>query len=155
MMKLISLICSIFLYSASSFGFCTVFAGVPLRSKPSSKSESIKADKYTPLKWTGTEQGKFLQVEDFRGRRFWVNKKQVSEHISCLSVSSKKTKLRTGPGKEFETLPIQVSLGDSFLDLGGEDGWTMVLTDSGERAWLNMDDTWKPFTNSMRMSFGN
>lgn len=108
--------------------------------------------KLTPLQLTGKRVGKSLQVQDFEGKVSLVPRKNLKLGQKCLLVRVQKSRLRDGPGSSFK--PAEVSKkGDVYLDLGGEDGWTQVQSAEGEKAWINLDHTWSPFSNQMRMSF--
>ena len=115
------------------------------------KEETIKLSQYTPLTWTGKKESGWLEVRSMDGHNYWVRRRDLSFNLKCLSVQVKQSRLRTGPGSQFERAPV-AQKGDVFLDLGGEDGWTQVENSKGEKAWINLDHTWRP-TTKMRMVF--
>lgn len=114
-------------------------------------AEIAKLKKYTPLKLTGKKDGSWVESQDFSGRVGWVNSRDLSRKLQCVSVQVDRSGLRSGPGKEY-ALDSTVSRGTSFLDLGGEDGWTRVQDADGHIAWINLDHLWRP-TLRLRMSF--
>lgn len=102
---------------------------------------------------TGKRQGSMVEVKDVDGQSHWVDPRQMTGSWNCVVVRAKSTRLRMGPGKQFQPSPL--GLADrysSFLDLGGEDGWTQIENDEGEKGWVNMDHLWKP-SKRLRMSF--
>jgi hypothetical protein len=115
------------------------------------KDDSIKLSQYTPLSWTGKQEGGWLEVKDMNGKNYWVRRRDLSFDMKCLSVQVQKSRLRSGPGDNFDRAPV-AQKGDVFLDLGGEDGWTRVENAKGERAWINLDHIWRP-SSKMRMVF--
>ncbi len=115
------------------------------------KDESFKLSRYTPVTWTGKKESGWMEVKDMTGRTYWVRRHDLSFKLKCLSVQVKKSRLRTGPGTNYEQAPV-AQQGDSFLDLGGEDGWTRVENSKGEQAWINLDHTWHPASRK-RMVF--
>jgi hypothetical protein len=115
------------------------------------KDESIKVARYTPVNWTGKKESGWMEVKDMAGRTYWVRRNDLSFSMKCLSVQVQKSRLRTGPGTNFEQAPV-AQKGDTFLDLGGEDGWTRVENSKGEQAWINLDHTWRPASRK-RMVF--
>lgn len=108
--------------------------------------------KLTPLQLTGKRQGRSLQVQDVDGKVSFIPRKFLKVGQKCLVVRVRKSRLREGPGGSFKAADTSVK-GDAYLDLGGEDGWTQVQNLKGERSWINLDHTWSPITNKMRMSF--
>lgn len=86
------------------------------------------------------------------GATAFIARKDLSFGMKCLTVRVGKTRLRSGPGKDFKAAQLSEK-GESFLDLGGEDGWTQVQNPKGEKAWINLDHTWAPTSRKMRMSF--
>lgn len=113
--------------------------------------EIAKLKKYTPLKLTGKKEGSWVESQDFAGRVGWVQSRDLSRKYQCVSVQVEHSSLRSGPGKEF-ALESRVTRGTSFLNLGGEDGWTRVQDAEGHIAWINLDHLWRP-TLRLRMSF--
>lgn len=109
-----------------------------------------------PLAATGKRRsGGWIQVRDMDGQVHWISSRDVTTSWNCVVVRTKSTRLRMGPGKQFQPSPL--GLADkysAFLDLGGEDGWTQIENDEGEKGWVNMDHLWKP-SRMLRMSFEN
>lgn len=134
--------------------YCVSKPGAKLYSQPTAKSPvSWRVPKFMPLFGTGKKQGQFREVNDVDGQLHWVKSNDISSRMSCIVVKTNTTTLRAGPGKKFE--PAYLGVVDryaAFLDLGGEDGWTQVQDDTGEKAWVNLDHTWKP-AKKYRMSF--
>jgi uncharacterized protein YgiM (DUF1202 family) len=149
-----------FLVSIASAGFaadstfCVNKSGAILRSAPdSSAPQSWKVPKFMPLQGTGARKGAWVEVVDVDGQKHWANTKDLSPKITCLVVKARKVQLRTGPGAEYDPSPAGVAdRYTTFLDLGGEDGWTQVEDEMGQRGWINLDQIWKP-RKKMRMSF--
>lgn len=139
---------------ANAQGLCASKSGVVLRRAPSAKAAvSWRVPKYMPLMGTGKRQNGLMEVKDVDNQTHWVDARQVVGNMNCVVVRTKSTRLRMGPGKQFQPSPL--GLADrymAFLDLGGEDGWTQVENDEGEKGWVNMDHLWKP-SRLMRMSF--
>jgi len=121
------------------------------KTKLKPKDDTVALSRYTPLTWTGKKESGWLEVKDMTGKNYWVRRRDVSFNMKCLSVQVQKSRLRSGPGDTFERAPV-AQKGDVFLDLGGEDGWTRVENSKGEKAWINLDHTWRPATK-MRMVF--
>jgi hypothetical protein len=134
--------------------FCVTKAGANLRRGPTATSAvSWKVPRYMPLQGTGQKQGNWAEVKDVDGELHWVAASDVTTKYACLVVQVKSTRARSGPGRQFG--PANMGLLDryaAFKELGGEEGWTEVESDEGEKAWLNLDHTWKP-SRTMRMSF--
>lgn len=149
------------LFFAISFFFLTNFAqaqsycvrksDTPLFDSSSKTKEIYLAAKYTPLMGTGEKKSGMLEVKDSSGATLWVKPSQVTTDISCLIVKVNKSRLRNGPGKEFDANDT-TEKGQSFKDIGGEDGWTQVENSDGGKAWLDLDHAWKP-RSKFRMSF--
>lgn len=107
---------------------------------------------YTPVRLTGKSQGQRLEVQNMKGATAFVARRELSFGMRCVTVKVERSRLRKGPGKDFK--PAQLSeRGESFIDLGGEDGWTQVQNQKGEKAWINLDHTWTPTSRKMRLSF--
>ncbi len=121
------------------------------KAKSANKDDSVKLSQYTPLSWTGKKESGWLEVKDMNGKNYWVRRRDISFDMKCLSVQVQKSRLRSGPGENFDRAPV-AQKGDVFLDLGGEDGWTRVENAKGEKAWINLDHTWRP-ASKMRMVF--
>lgn len=106
-----------------------------------------------PLLDTGKTSGEYLEVLDLEKEKHWVRKSEISRKMNCLVVKSPITTLRTGPGDDYSRAPASYAdKYSAFLDHGGEDGWTMIQADDGQKAWINLDTTWKP-SRTMRMRF--
>lgn len=130
---------------------CAISSAV-LRARAKKDSPEIaKLKKYSPLKLTGKHDGSWLEVQDYSGRVGWVRSSEVSRKLQCVVVKVDRSGLRSGPGKEFP-LDSTAMRGASFLDLGGEDGWTRVQDADGHVAWINLDHLWRP-TMRLRLSF--
>ncbi len=145
----------VFVVDANAQSLCASKPGVVLRRNPTSKaSVSWKVPKYMPFMATGKRQGSgWLEVKDVDGQSHWVEGRLMTNSWNCVVVRTKSTRLRMGPGKQFQPSPL--GLADrytAFLDLGGEDGWTQIENDDGEKGWVNMDHLWKP-SRRMKMSF--
>ena len=133
---------------------CVRVSEAQLKSSPEKNGVEVgKVPKYTPFKLPGKKQGSWIQVEDMEGHQSWIRRSEVSTSMKCLKVIVDRTRMHRGPGKSFPVGDL-VERGDSFLDLGGEDGWTQVQNSKGEKSWINMDHTWKPYSR-LRMSFEN
>lgn len=143
-----------FAATSSAQSLCVVKGGAGLRRAPSSKSPiSWKVPKYMPLMGTGKRQNGLIEVKDVDGQTHWISGREVTTSWNCVVVRTKATRLRTGPGKQFQPSPL--GMADkyaAFLDLGGEDGWIQIENDEGEKGWANMDHLWKPMRKT-RMSF--
>lgn len=133
---------------------CVTKDGALLKSSPSSNAPtSWQVPKYMPLKATGKESGGFIEVADFEGERHWLRRSESSARINCLVVKAPITTLRTGPGDHYARAPAgYADKYSAFLDHGGEDGWTMIQNDDVNKAWINLDTTWKP-SRTLRMRF--
>jgi SH3-like domain-containing protein len=134
--------------------YCVTKPATKLRAAPDGRAAvSWKAPKFMPLQATGKKQGMWIEVVDLDGQQHWAHKNDLSKKLNCIVVKVASTKLRAGPGKKYELVHLGVvDKYASFLDLGGEDGWTQVQDESGEKAWLDLDHTWKP-AKKLRMSF--
>lgn len=135
---------------AEAQAYCVKRNEVSLYEKPNGK-EAYLAEKYTPLMGTGEKKSGFVEVKDLNGKTLWVRSKFVTTEYSCLIVKVTKSRLRTGPGTDFDASDMSEK-GQPFLDHGGEDGWTQVENTDGGKAWLNLDHAWKP-RSKFRMSF--
>lgn len=123
------------------------------RASGSSKAKEVgEYRKFTPLKWSGKKEGPWIEVSDYSGQTSWIRRKDVSFNTTCVVVRVGKSRLRTGPGKDFPAAQLSEK-GWAFKDLGGEDGWTQVESEDGTKAWVNLDHTWKPSNRTMRLSF--
>jgi SH3-like domain-containing protein len=90
-------------------------------------------------------EGAWIQVSDVDNQVHWVHGSSVSSNVNCLVIRSAYTRLRQGPGKGYEVAPMVVAdKYTPFRDLGGEDGWTLVEDDQGNRGWIDLKYTWKP-----------
>lgn len=134
---------------------CAHKPGTQLRRSPSATAPvTWRVPKYMPLMATGKRQaGAWLEVRDLDGQTHWVPRNRVTSNLSCIVVKAKATRLRMGPGKQFQPSPIGLAEKyAAFLDLGGEDGWTQIENDDGEKGWVNMDHIWRPLMRT-RMTF--
>jgi SH3-like domain-containing protein len=134
--------------------FCVMKSGASLRRTPSTSGPlAWKAPKYMPLQGTGKSQSGWVEVKDVDGDVSWISGNDVSSKVMCLVVQARMTRARTGPGRQFQSSTIGlVEKYAAFKELGGEEGWTEVESDEGEKGWVNIDHMWKP-TRKMRMSF--
>lgn len=134
--------------------YCVTKSGAKLRKSANAKAAlSWQVGKYMPLMGTGRKQGSWIEVRDVDNQVHWVSSSDVTTKKTCVVVRVKNTRLRAGPGSEFQASPLGVA--DkymAFADLGGEDGWTQVTDDDGATAWMNIDHAWKP-TKKARVSF--
>lgn len=106
-----------------------------------------------PLAGTGKRQSGFIEVNDVDGQVHWVSGRDVSTAMTCVTVRARTSRLRLGPGKSFQASPLGIAdRYTSFVDLGGEEGWTQVQDEDGEKAWVSLDHIWKPVRKT-RMSF--
>lgn len=139
---------------AQAQAFCVNKSGTKLYSQASTKAAvSWKVPKHMPLFGTGKKQKGMVEVNDVDGQLHWVKRSELSSRSNCVVVKTNSTVMRSGPGKKFE--PVYLGVVDryaAFEDLGGEDGWTQVQDETGMKAWINLDHTWKP-TKKYRMSF--
>ncbi|MFN7454467.1 MAG: SH3 domain-containing protein [Pseudobdellovibrionaceae bacterium] len=146
---------TLFLFSllhARGQASCVIEAGAKLRKGPSAKSEVIaNLEKFTPVKLSGKVENKFYEVTDAKSRKGWLRTSQVNQELTCLTVKVEKSRLRSGPGTEYDPKGL-AKKSEVFRDLGGEDGWTQVENARGEKAWINLDHTFKP-RSKVRMSF--
>lgn len=132
---------------------CVASTKTSFRKFPKGKSKEIySASKYFPFMPTGKRENGYTQVQDMDGKMGWIRSRDLNWHWNCVAVRVHKSKLRSGPGNEFSSAET-ADKGSSFLDLGGEDGWTQVQNSNGERQWVNLDHVWRPRESSMRMSF--
>ena len=115
------------------------------------KENPMKINQYTPLSWTGKQEGRWLEVRNMSGQTFWMRQKDLTSSMNCLSVRVDQSRMYSGPGPDFEKAEI-AKKGDVFVDLGGEDGWTQVQSSDGKKAWINLDHIWRPAAR-MRMTF--
>jgi hypothetical protein len=131
---------------------CVGPAKTSFRKQPRAKSKEIySAAKYFPFLPTGKSKNGYTQVQDMDGRTGWVRSHDLNWHWNCVTVRVRKSKLHSGPGAQFSSSQT-ASKGASFLDLGGEDGWTQIQNADGEKQWVNLDHLWRPH-EAMRMSF--
>lgn len=127
-------------------------AGVFQNPNPKKAAKPLyEADKYTPMTFTGKREGRYMQVENYKGDNVWVRARDVSSNITCVTVRVGKSRLRKGPGDEFPKSEL-ANQGQSYLDLGGEDGWTLVENTEGQKSWIQLEHIWRP-TSRVRMSF--
>jgi SH3-like domain-containing protein len=132
--------------------FCVTKSKSILYESASSRSkELLQLEKWTPLQGIGKSQKGFKHVRTSSGVSGWIRSAHVSEGKSCVSVRVERSRLRSGPGLDYEAKEL-AKRGDVFLDLGGEDGWTKVRDNNGNEAWINLDHVWRP-QSKMRMSF--
>lgn len=140
--------------SAIAQAYCVNKAGVRLRKTASIKAPvSWKVPRFMPLQGTGKRQSGWLEVKDVDNQVHWVQSNEVSSKPTCVVVRVNMSRLRQGPGKTFQASPL--GLADrymAFQDLGGEEGWTQVEDEDGEKAWISIDHIWKPLRRT-RMSF--
>ncbi len=129
-------------------------AGVFSAPNPKKSIKPVyEAVKYTPMTATGKRDGRYMQVENYKGDNLWIRARDVSANITCVTVRVGKSRLRKGPGDEFPKSEL-VNQGQSFLDLGGEDGWTLVENTEGQKSWIQLEHIWRP-TSRVRMSFSD
>lgn len=133
---------------------CVVRSGAVLRSAAAADATpSWKVPKYMPLQSTGQKKGSWIEVVDVDGQRHWVSSRDVSSRMICIVVKTKRARVRKGPGGKFEMSSLGVAdRYSTFLDRGGEDGWTQVEDEAGQRGWIHLDQTWKP-RRKVRISF--
>lgn len=131
---------------------CVTKSKSTLYESASSRSKELSPlEKWTPLQEIGKPQKGFKNVRTSRGVSGWVRSSHVAEKKSCVAVRVDRSRLRSGPGSDYEAKEL-AKRGDAFLDLGGEDGWTKVQDGEGNEAWINLDHLWRP-QSKMRMSF--
>ena len=152
----IALVSFIALNSAQALaaGLCVNKDMTALRDAPSSDANiTWKVPKYMPLKPTGKASGNWIESIDVDGEKHWVKKQDVSSKLNCIVVRVGQATLRTGPGDKFGRAPSGFAdRYSTFLDHGGEDGWTQITSVSGEKSWISMDTIWKPSV-TMKMKF--
>lgn len=153
--RAIVLLLSLFIAEAvCAQAYCVTKSGARLRKTASAKAAtSWRVPRYMPLQGTGKRQGAFLEVKDVDGQLHWVQRNEVTTAKTCVVVRVQLSRLRQGPGKSFQA--SQLGLADrymAFLDLGGEEGWTQIEDEDGEKAWIAIDHIWKPVRRT-RVSF--
>ncbi len=139
---------------AKSDSYCVKKPGARLYSVANENSKVVwRAPKYTPLLGTGNRKDKMIEVTDVDSQKFWIARKLVSSKLSCLVVRVTRSKLRSGPGPDYAVAKMKYAdKYEAFVDLGGEDGWTQVRDETGSKAWIDLDNVWKPMSK-MRISF--
>jgi len=144
------------MFSSSSLqAMCVKSKTAVIRSEANkSAKELITLNQYTPVKWSGQKKNGYFEVSEKSGIKGWVKVSDVSVSLICLQIKTNRIVLRSGPGNEFDKINTQIKKGDTFLDLGGEDGWTQIQNQKGETGWVQIDKTWKP-TSTTRLSFEN
>jgi len=139
-------------FSSLSMAACVRAKKASFHKDPTSRSKEIySVGKYFPFLPTGKKEKGYSQVQDMDGKIGWVRSRDLNWHWNCLAVKVQKSKLRSGPGTQFSSAET-AEKGESFLDIGGEDGWIQVQNADGEKQWVNLDHIWKP-REAMRMSF--
>lgn len=139
-------------FSSLSIAACVRVKKTSFHKEPTSRSKEIySVGKYFPFLPTGKKEKGYSQVQDLDGKIGWVRSRDLNWHWNCLAVKVQKSKLRSGPGTQFSSAET-AEKGESFLDIGGEDGWIQVQNADGEKQWINLDHIWKP-REAMRMSF--
>jgi hypothetical protein len=142
------------LYSIESFSqVCTIQNQVILKQEPSFKAEtSWIVGKYMPFKVI-EYKGSWIKVSDFEGVSHWGLRRNFSTKFTCLVIINKNVRLHKGPGVRFPASEFEIT--DKYTpyrDLGGEDGWTMVEDDYGNKGFVPLNATWKP-TSKVYISY--
>lgn len=151
-LRLVPLI--VLLFGVEALAICISKSGARLRRAPTGRAEiSWRVPKYMPLQVTGKRQSGWVEVRDVDNQVHWAQESDLSNQWTCAVVRTRTTRLRQGPGKHFQPSPLgQIDKYTTFVDLGGEDGWTQVENEEGEKGWANLDHLWKP-TRRTRLSF--
>jgi SH3-like domain-containing protein len=145
-MKYFIFISILWFYSFESYSqVCTLRNHVELKQESNLNSETTWiVGKYMPFKVIETK-GNWLKLADVDGVLHWGLKKNFTSKQTCLVVVRKNIRLRNGPGTRFPAAEFEIADKYSpFKDLGGEDGWTMVEDDFGNRGYVPLNTTWKP-----------
>ena len=144
-MKLIFAIILILLVPLSSHSLCVKTEKAFLRSGPGTKyKKTWTVGKYMPLKEIG-KKGNWFMVKDLDNKKHWVHKKLVSANLSCVVVSTRYTKLRKGPGRNYPLADIRnVDKYTPFKKIGREDSWVFLEDDLGHQYWTYDKHIWQP-----------
>lgn len=112
-----------------------------LRNSPDSVDSYVvlEVPRFYPLSVQEERKG-FYNVRDYKGRRGWVRKSQVSETKGVV-VEVDSVNVRTGPGVG-HPVAFKAGQGVTFRVLGEEDGWLQVVHESGQRGWVSKALTW-------------
>jgi uncharacterized protein YgiM (DUF1202 family) len=134
--------------------YCVTKPGVRLRKAANVKAPTTwRVPRYMPLSGTGKRSGKWVEVKDVDSQTHWVQSNEITTAKTCVVVRVQTSRLRQGPGRNFQA--SNLGLADrymAFLDLGGEEGWTQIEDENGEKAWISVDHIWKPVRKT-RLSF--
>lgn len=136
--------------------YCVKKSGTKVYSAPDKKKITDKLfQKNWPLLATGKKRSVFVEILDEQNFSYWMRRKDLSTEHSCLIIKKNNTVLREGPGRKYKALKRKTLEKDqAVIELGGEDGWTEVEYESGKKAWIELDRTWRP-KNKIRVSFEN
>ena len=92
--------------------------------------------KYTPLKELIKKEGWYI-VEDADGKMHWIYEALVAEEYLCAVVVANVANLRSGPGKEYETVyNSPVYKNDCFKILNEYDSWVNVEYEFNVTGWI-------------------
>lgn len=113
------------------------------RSGPGTKYEkTLVIFKYTPLQEI-SKKGNWYKVKDLDGDIGWIYRKLVTDKIKCAVVKTSMANIRSGPGKEYETIHISPAMNyDSFAVIKMKGSWVNVKDDFVNTGWILRELLW-------------
>ena len=123
---------------------CVIVDKTPLRIKPQENAIIVEHSPYlTPLKYI-TKMGKWSEVEDSQGYRYWAKDTNLSHSLSCGKVKARQSRIRSGPGLSFQRISsVRLHRGQMLKVLQSRHNWKQVETKKGQIGWLQTRKLYK------------
>jgi len=131
---------------ASSAGaFCVRVSKANLRSGPGKNYKMAwQVYMYMPLEKVGeSSDKKWYAVRDCDGDTYWIHKSLVTRGYRCAVVNVDSARVRTGPGKRFQTVresPARRYY--TYRVISSKKGWLRLRDEWGDTGWVREDLLW-------------
>jgi hypothetical protein len=133
---------------------CVTADGVALRAEPRAQAKIVATlGIYQPLRIIKkSKNGSYYEVKTSDNIRGFVTKTKTLFGRTCYQSQTDKKYLRSSPVKRKSNRLRIIEKGESFLQVGADDGWLQLESSKGELVWIEIDSLWQPAAH-MRLSF--
>ncbi len=114
-----------------------------LRKGPGAKYEKTwEVFKYMPFQEISKKRN-WYKVKDFDGDIHWIYRKLVTDKFKCAVVNVNVANIRSGPGKEYETIFGSPAMRyDAFKIIKIKGSWVNIVDDFGTTGWIFRNLLW-------------
>lgn len=133
---------------------CVTEAKVALKAEPKNQAKVLQQlALHQPLKITKkSNTPDYYFVETMNKKRGYVLRSKTLFGRTCYQSNIANKYLRSSPQKKMSARLRSIKKGETFLQIGADDGWVELESSTGEKVWIEVGSLWQP-TSQMRLSF--